>query len=123
MATVVKSFAIQGIEGYNVDIETKILDGQPMISVIGMGDTAVKESADRIQSAIDESGYVFPKKHVIISLAPGDMKKKGSQYDLAMAIGVLQEDDNIATRELHQYAFIGELCKRCNQSLQKSGYI
>ena len=110
MATVVKSFAIQGIEGYNVDIETKILDGQPMISVIGMGDTAVKESADRIQSAIDESGYVFPKKHVIISLAPGDMKKKGSHYDLAMAIGVLQEDDNIATRELHQYAFIGELC-------------
>lgn len=47
MATVVKSFAIQGIEGYNVDIETKILDGQPMISIIGMGDTAVKESADR----------------------------------------------------------------------------
>lgn len=110
MATVVKSFAIQGIEGYNVDIETKILDGQPMISIIGMGDTAVKESADRIQSAIDESGYVFPKKRVIISLAPGDMKKKGSHYDLAMAIGVLQEDDNIASKELHQYAFIGELC-------------
>lgn len=110
MATVVKSFAIQGIEGYNVDIETKILDGQPMISIIGMGDIAVKESADRIQSAIDESGYVFPKKRVIISLAPGDMKKKGSHYDLAMAIGVLQEDDNIASKELHQYAFIGELC-------------
>ena len=110
MATVVKSFAIQGIEGYNVDIETKILDGQPMISIIGMGDTAVKESADRIQSAIDESGYVFPKKRVIISLAPGDMKKKGSHYDLAMAIGVLKEDDNIASKELHQYAFIGELC-------------
>ena len=120
MATVVKSFAIQGIEGYNVDIETKILDGQPMISVIGMGDTAVKESADRIQSAIDESGYVFPKKHVIISLAPGDMKKKGSHYDLAMAIGVLQEDDNIATRELHQYAFIeGMLWDSSNDSCCK----
>lgn len=48
MDTVVKSFAIQGIEGYNVDIETKILDGQPIISIIGMGDMAVKESADRI---------------------------------------------------------------------------
>ena len=47
---------------------------------------------------------------MIISLAPGDMKKKGSHYDLAMAIGVLQEDDNIASKELHQYAFIGELC-------------
>lgn len=98
MATVVKSFAIQGIEGYNVDIEIKILDGQPMISIIGMGDTAVKESADRIQSAIDESGYIFPKKRVIINLAPGYMKKKGSHYDLAIAIGVLQEDDNIASK-------------------------
>lgn len=47
MATVVKSFAIQGIEGYNVDIETKILEGQPMTSIIGMGDVAVKEAGDR----------------------------------------------------------------------------
>ena len=78
MATVVKSFAIQGIEGYNVDIETKLLDGQPVTSIIGMGDVAVKEAGDRIQSAIDESGYVFPKKRVIISLAPGDKKKRGS---------------------------------------------
>ena len=110
MATVVKSFAIQGIEGYNVDIETKMLDGQPMISIIGMGDVAVKEAGDRIQSAIDESGYVFPKKRVIISLAPGDKKKRGSHYDLAMAIGVLQEDKSIAVKELEQYGFIGELC-------------
>ena len=110
IATVVKSFTIQGIEGYSVDIETKLLEGQPMTSIIGMGDTAVKESADRIQSAIDESGYVYPKKRVIISLAPGDMKKKGSHYDLAMAIGVLQEDTTIASKDLQQYAFIGELC-------------
>ena len=65
MATVVKSFAIQGIEGHNVDIETKILDGQPMTSIIGMGDTAVKESADRIQSAID---CIF---HLSSALFPG----------------------------------------------------
>ena len=74
----------------DVDIETKMLDGQPMISIIGMGDVVVKEAGDRIQSVIDESGYVFPKKRVIISLAPGDKKKRGSHYDLAMAIGVLQ---------------------------------
>ena len=52
MATVVKSFAIQGVDGYTVDIESKVLDGQPMISIIGMGDVAVKEAGDRIQSAI-----------------------------------------------------------------------
>ena len=89
MATMVNSFAIQGIDGYRVDIETKLLNGQPMISIIGMGDVAVKEAGDRIQSAIDESGYVFPKKRVIISLAPGDKKKRGSHFDLAMAVGVL----------------------------------
>ena len=109
MATVVKSFAIQGVDGYTVDIESKVLDGQPMISIIGIGDVAVKEAGDRIQSAIDESGYVFPKKRVIISLAPGDKKKRGSHFDLAMAIGVLQEGENIAAKELNQYGFIGEL--------------
>ena len=70
MATVVRSFAIQGIDGYPVDIEVKMLEGQPAISIIGLGDQAVKEAAERIQAAIDESGYVFPKKRVIISLAP-----------------------------------------------------
>ena len=54
MATLVKSFAIQGIDAYPVDIETKTMEGQPMISIIGLGDQAVKEAAERIQSAIDE---------------------------------------------------------------------
>ena len=89
MATVVRSFAIQGIDGYLVDIEIKMLEGQPSISIIGLGDQAVKEAAERIQAAIDESGYVFPKKRVIISLAPSDKKKSGSHFDLAMAVGVL----------------------------------
>ena len=90
MATVVRSFAIQGIDGYPVDIEIKMLEGQPSISIIGLGDQAVKEAAERIQAAIDESGYVFPKKRVIISLAPSDKKKSGSHFDLAMAVGVLE---------------------------------
>lgn len=109
MATVVKCFAIQGVDGYVVDAETKILDGQPMISIIGMGDQAVKEAGERIQSAIDESGYVFPKKRVVISLAPGDTKKRGSHYDLAMAIGVLMESDDVAIKGIQAYGFIGEL--------------
>ena len=62
MATVVKSFAIQGIDGYVIDIEIKTLEGQPMISIIGLGDQAVKEASERVQAAIDETGYVFPKK-------------------------------------------------------------
>ena len=70
MATVVRSFAIQGIDGYPVDIEVKMLEGQPVISIIGLGDQAVKEAAERIQAAIDESGYVFPKKRVPSVLHP-----------------------------------------------------
>lgn len=109
MATVVKSFAIQGIDGYPIDIEIKIMEGQPMITIIGLGDLAVKEAAERIQSSIDESGYVFPKKRVIISLAPSDKRKSGSHFDLAMAIGVLQQNADIAVKDLSGYGFIGEL--------------
>lgn len=109
MATMVKSFAIQGIDGYCVDIEIKMLEGQPATLIIGLGDQAVKEAAERIQAAIDESGYVFPKKRVIISLAPSDKKKRGSHFDLAMAVGVLQQNGDIGAKNLSDYGFIGEL--------------
>lgn len=109
MATMVKSFAIQGIDGFEVNIEVKTLEGQPMISVIGLPDQAVKEAAERIQSALDESGYEFPKKKVIISLAPGDKKKRGSHFDLAMAVGLLKETEAIDVKNIGRYALIGEL--------------
>ena len=109
MATVVRSFAIQGIDGYPVDIEVKMLEGQPVTSIIGLGDQAVKEAAERIQAAIDESGYVFPKKRVIISLAPSDKKKSGSHFDLARAVGVLCQNGDIGVKNLNEYGFIGEL--------------
>lgn len=109
MATMVNSFSISGVDAYQVDIEVKTMDGQPMISVIGLGDQAVKEAADRIQSAIDECGYEFPKKRVIISLAPSDKKKSGSHFDLAMAIGVLQQETIIACRVKGKTGLIGEL--------------
>lgn len=109
MATVVRSFAIQGIDGYPVDIEVKMLEGQPVTSIIGLGDQAVKEAAERIQAAIDESGYVFPKKRVIISLAPSDKKKSGSHFDPAMAVGVLCQNGDIGVKNLNEYGFIGEL--------------
>lgn len=109
MASVVKSFAIDGIDGYPVDIENKTLEGQPSISIIGLGDQAVREASERVQSAIDETGYVFLKKRVIISLAPSDKKKSGSHFDLAMAIGVLQQNEDMAARNINEYGFIGEL--------------
>ena len=109
MATMVRCFAVQGIDGFPVDIETTTLEGQPMISIIGLGDQAVKEAGERIHAALDNCGYEFPKKKVIISLAPGDKKKSGSHFDLAMAIGLLQQAETIGAKNLEQYGLIGEL--------------
>lgn len=109
MATMVKSFSIQGIDGYPVDIETTMIHGKPMISIIGLGDQAVKEAGERIEASLIYSGYEIPKKKIIISLAPGDRKKKGSHFDLAMAISLLQQSAQIAAKDLTQYGFLGEL--------------
>ena len=110
MATLVKSFAISGIEAYTVDIEVKTIEGQPMTSIIGLGDKAVQEAADRITSAIDELGFVFPKKKVIISLAPSYQKKSGSHFDLAMAIGLMMNEEYLVSKvNMRDLGMIGEL--------------
>ncbi len=109
MATMVKSFAIQGIEGYPVEIEATLLEGQPGLSIIGLGDQAVKEAGDRIQAAIYSSGYYFPKKKIIVNLAPGDIRKSGSHFDLGMALSILQESETIGAKDLLDYGVMGEL--------------
>ena len=110
MATVVKSMAVQGIEGFEIEVEATTIRGQQqMISIIGLGDQAVKEAGERIQAALEFCGYDIPKDKVIISLAPGNRRKRGSHYDLAMTIALLQQTDQISARNLEQYALIGEL--------------
>ncbi len=110
MAATVKSFSIQGIDGYPVDIEAGILTGERMsISIIGMGDTAVKESAERIMSALSDIGYTLPDSRIVLSLAPCDRKKRGTQYDLALAIALLSQAGSIKPKELTKYGFLGEL--------------
>ena len=110
MATVVKSFSISGIDGYPVDIEASVLNTESQsVNIIGMGDTAVKESGERIQSALIDCGFYMPEKKIVLSLAPGDRKKRGSHYDLALAIALLTQADEIKPRELEKYGFLGEL--------------
>lgn len=109
MATMVKSFSISGIEGYVVDVGVKIMDGMPSMTVIGMGDKAIQEAAQRVESAIDESGYVFPKKRIIVNLAPSSEKKNGSHFDLAMAVGILCHENLIRVKNASEYGLIGEL--------------
>ncbi len=110
MATVVKSMATTGVEGFMVEIEASTIRGQQqMMSIIGLPDQAIKEAGERIQAAIESCGYDIPKDKVILSLAPGDKKKRGSHFDLGMIIALLFQTDQISPRNLAQYAFIGEL--------------
>ena len=80
-----------------------------MISIIGLGDQAVKEAGERMQAALEFCGYDIPKEKVIISLAPGNRRKRGSHYDLAMTIALLQQTEQISAKDLERYALIGEL--------------
>lgn len=110
MATVVKSMATSGVDGFMVEIEASTIRGaQQMMSIIGLPDQAIKEAGERIQAAIESCGYDMPKDKVILSLAPGDKKKRGSHFDLGMIIALLFQTNQITPKDLADYAFIGEL--------------
>lgn len=119
MATVVSSFGIEGVDAIKVEIEASSMGGIPMVSIIGLGDQAVTEAAERLEAALVHAGYKMPSGKAILNLAPGDIRKRGSHYDLGMAIALLQETKQISCRDLPEYAFIGELSlnagvRQCN---------
>ena len=103
------SGAILGIESYPVEVEVDTSSGLPQFSTVGLPDTAVKESKDRIKSAIKNTGYRFPKHRVTVNLAPADIKKEGTGFDLPIAIGILAAEDIMERTKLKEYMFIGEL--------------
>ncbi|SES81308.1 magnesium chelatase family protein [Natronincola peptidivorans] len=109
MASIVKSFSISGVDGCLVDVETKTIDGLPMISIVGLGDTAVKEARERVESALNDGNYEFPQMKVVINLAPSDLKKSGSHFDLPIALGLLMETGQLKTKKIEAYGCIGEL--------------
>ena len=110
MAIVVKSMAVSGVDGFLVEIEaSQIKSQQQMISIIGLPDQSIKEAGERIQAAIVSCGYEIPKDKVILSLAPGNRKKRGSHFDLGMIIALLFQTDQISPKNLADYAIIGEL--------------
>ncbi|MGL6106663.1 YifB family Mg chelatase-like AAA ATPase [Romboutsia sp.] len=109
MATVVNSFSIAGIDAYIVKIEIDTLYGKPYVSIVGMGDTAIKESKERLEAAIINSKFEFPKMRIVINLSPSDIKKSGSHFDLGMAIALLIQSNQMKSDEIDKYAFVGEL--------------
>ena len=82
-------YALTGIEGYAVDVETDISAGLTGMEIVGLAGTAVKESKERIRSAIKNSGMTYPAKRITVNLAPADTKKEGALYDLPILLAVL----------------------------------
>ena len=111
MATVIRSVGIEGIAGYPIAVQVKLLSGIAVMNIVGLGDQAVKEAKDRIESALDHLGLEFPKKKIIVNLSPSDIKKSGTCLDLPMLIGLLIESDQLhpVEKEMDRIVFLGEV--------------
>ncbi|MDR1913634.1 MAG: YifB family Mg chelatase-like AAA ATPase [Clostridiales bacterium] len=109
MLAKVISGAIQGIDGYIVEVEVDLSRGMPMFELVGLPDSAVKESKDRVRTAIKNTGYQFPVKRITVNLAPADTKKEGPAYDLPIALGILTCMGIITPDALKGIFFAGEL--------------
>jgi len=105
----VKTCGLYGLDGYIIDVETDVRNGMTICDVVGLGDTAVKEATIRVKTAIKNTGFKFPETRITINLAPANIKKEGSAFDLSLAIGILAASDQIYNEELEKYMFVGEL--------------
>lgn len=102
------SFGINGMDGYKVEIEASMQGGLPGFDMVGLPDTAVRESRDRVKSALKNCGFKLPSSHIILNLAPADIKKEGPIYDLPICVALLKLTGKIVT-DISDCAFIGEL--------------
>lgn len=107
--SVVYSRAPVGIDAPLVSVETHLANGLPALSIVGLAETEVKESKDRVRAALLSTRFDFPSRRITISLAPADLPKEGGRFDLAIALGILAASQQIPTAELDQYEFLGEL--------------
>src|SRR3954464_10884511 len=103
------SSAVTGIEAYPVEVEVNDGFGEIMIVILGLPDAAVKESRDRVITAMSNSGFKFPMSRITINLAPADVKKEGPSFDLPIAVGMLAATEQIETDQLENFAMVGEL--------------
>ncbi|HUU29490.1 MAG TPA: YifB family Mg chelatase-like AAA ATPase [archaeon] len=109
MLSKVVSGAVMGIDAYLVEVETDISPGLPCYTLVGLPDNAVRESRERVSSAISNISYSFPLKRVTINLAPADIKKEGASFDLPIAIGLLTASGQLSSERLGEYLVLGEL--------------
>jgi len=109
MLAKVHSAAVLGIDAYPVEVEVNSGWGQPAVIIVGLPDAAVKESRDRVKTAIENSGFKYVMGRTTINLAPADVKKEGPSFDLPIAIGILAVSEQIVAENLNDFAIVGEL--------------
>ncbi len=109
MISFLHSASVQGIDACLIDVEIDISSGLPVFSIVGLPDTSVKESRDRVVSAIKNSGFDFPTKKITVNLAPADIKKEGGAFDLPISLGILASSGIIEKKVLQNFCAIGEL--------------
>src|SRR5437773_549838 len=109
MLAKIYSAAVFGVDAYEVEIEVNGAHGNPKIIIVGLPDAAVKESQDRVTTAIINSGYHWPRGRTTINLAPADIKKEGPSFDLPIALGLIAVAEDLDGVAFEKYSFVGEL--------------
>ena len=109
MLAKINSYGLHGLNGYNIQVEVDISLGSPAYEIVGLPDTSIKESKERVRSAIKNSKLHFPANKIIVNLAPANTKKEGSNFDLAIAMSILVASEQVKYSEASKYVFIGEL--------------
>ena len=108
MLTKVFGSAVQGVNAYTITIEVVVTAGTNFY-VVGLPDSAIKESQQRVESALKLRGYRMPRTKVVVNMAPADIRKEGAAYDLPIALGILHASQQLNTEQLGDYIIMGEL--------------
>lgn len=133
MIAKILSSAVIGIDAFTIEVEVDIAHGLPAFTTVGLPEASVKESKERVKTAISNSGYTFPDDRITVNLAPANIKKEGTGFDLPIALGILAATGTISQEITSKYLILGELSldgriKSVNGSLpmalaaKKAGY-
>src|SRR5690554_88727 len=109
MYSKINTCVLYGLNGNIIDVETDISRGIPVFNIVGLPDTSIVESKERVRTAIKNSGFEFPLNRITVNLAPANLRKEGSQLDLAIAMGILSATGKIRENNWKSIAFFGEL--------------
>lgn len=109
MLSIVKSIALHGLQGYLVNIQVDVSSGMPSFEIVGLPDTSIKESRERVKTAIRNSTFEFLSRKIVVNLAPASTRKEGSIFDLPIAVGILIASNIISNISLEDTIFMGEL--------------